>query len=114
MQALLESLWLDKAAIGISALCVVHCLAMPLALVALPALASLPVADEHFHLALVFVVIPTSMIALTLGCRRHQRWHVAAWGGVGVVILTVAAVLGHDLLGEMAEKTLTVIGEGHH
>ena len=105
-----RQIFADKAAVGISALCVVHCLTMPLIVVLLPALSGTFVAEESFHLMLVFVVLPLSMYALTLGCKKHQRYHVLAIGGIGLAILVFAAIFGHDFLGEFWEKALTVIG----
>ncbi len=102
--------FLDRAAIGLSALCMLHCLTVPAAVVLLPSLVSLPIADEHFHLALVFIVIPTSLIALCLGCRRHRHVRVLAWGVSGVAVLVFAATLGHDVFGSTAERVMTVIG----
>ena len=91
-------------------LCVIHCLATPVLLVLLPSLAVLPIADESFHLLLVFLVIPTSVTALFLGCRLHRRWSVLSWGLSGVGVLVLAALVGHDLLGETGEKLMTVVG----
>ena len=99
----------DKTAISLSVLCSIHCLLLPLAIVLLPALAGMPFADEHFHMWMVFAVIPTSIFALTLGCRKHQRYHVVAWGGIGVATLVLAVIVGHDL-GESWEKGLTLLG----
>lgn len=103
-------LLLDKTAIGLSAICAIHCLALPVALALLPSLALLPVADESFHLLLVWLVLPTSVVALALGCKRHQQWQVLAWGIAGLAVLVFAAALGHDLLGENLEKWTTVAG----
>ncbi|MEM1412610.1 MAG: MerC domain-containing protein [Pseudomonadota bacterium] len=101
---------LDRTAIGLSALCIVHCLALPLLIVLLPSLAALPFADERFHLLLVFLVVPTSAIALFMGCRRHRDRSVLAWGLTGVVILLLTALYGHDLVGEVGERAFTVLG----
>jgi hypothetical protein len=101
---------LDRAAIGLSMLCLVHCLALPVLLVLIPPLAALPFAGESFHLILVFMVLPTSIVALFLGCRRHRDWSVLALGSCGVGVLLVAALLGPGLLGEGGEKLVTVIG----
>lgn len=101
---------LDKTAIGLSALCAIHCLALPLALALLPSIALLPVADESFHKLLIWLVLPTSVIALTLGCRRHQQLQVLAWGLSGLSVLVFAAFWGHDLLGENLERWVTVFG----
>ena len=101
---------LDQASIGLSFLCVVHCLALPVVLVLAPSLASLPLGDEHFHLWLVMLVVPTSSLALFLGCRRHRRWHISVWGITGVSVLLMTAVFGHSVLGEVGERAFTVIG----
>jgi FtsH-binding integral membrane protein len=110
MTTFTASLLLDRAAIGLSTLCVLHCLALPLLLVLAPSLAVLPIADEQFHLLLVYLVLPTSILALFLGCRRHHRWSVLMWGMSGVGVLVFTALLGHDLMGELGEKVLTVMG----
>ena len=102
---------LDKAAIGISTLCLVHCLLLPVALVLLPSASILAtLSDEIFHLGMIVVVLPTSIIALTLGCRRHRAISVVALGTVGLTILVLAALFGHDLLGEAGEKIVTIVG----
>ena len=104
--------WLDKSSVGLSTVCAVHCLLMPVAVVMLPSLAALPFADERFHVLLVFFVLPLSTVALTMGCRKHRSWRVMAVGVVGLVLLLGAALAGHDLLGELTEKSATVIGAG--
>ena len=101
---------LDRSAIGLSFLCVLHCLAVPLTLILMPSLAALPIADERVHLLLVLLVLPTSTVALTLGCRQHGLKHILAWGLTGIAILVLAAVLGEGFLGEYGEKILTVVG----
>jgi len=79
----------DKAAIGLSLLCAVHCLALPLAVALLPALVSLGFQDEKFHTWMVFIVIPLSIFALTLGCRKHRNPWVLATGATGLLALVL-------------------------
>ena len=67
-------------------------------------------ADERFNLWLVMLVLPTSLVAQFLGCRRHRRWHVVGWGVAGVTALVLTAVFGHSMLGEVGERVFTVIG----
>ncbi|MFT5014796.1 MAG: hypothetical protein ACI9HA_003466 [Dinoroseobacter sp.] len=101
----------DKAAIGISALCLVHCLLIPIALALLPSMALLATfGDETFHLLLVALIMPTSIIALTLGCKRHRSWQVLTLGTAGLAILILTALFAHDFLGEDLEKMSTVLG----
>ncbi|HBD11683.1 MAG TPA: MerC domain-containing protein [Porticoccaceae bacterium] len=100
----------DKSAIGLSILCTLHCLAMPLAVVLLPSIAALPLADEAFHYWMLIGVLPVSTYALTMGCKKHQHYRLLLLGGAGLSILVFAAFAGHDILGETWEKALTVIG----
>ncbi len=108
-QALLRPM-ADKAAIGVSFLCVLHCLALPIAAASLPVISALGLDDEIFHLWLIVIVLPLSVFALTLGCRVHGNMKVLSLGMLGLGILCLAPLVGHDLLGELGEKGLTVAG----
>lgn len=100
----------DKAAIGLSLVCAVHCLLLPVALVILPTLAASTFSDERFHQWMLMTVLPTSLLALTMGCQRHRNMSVMAMGLPGLAILTLAAFLGHDWLGESGEKIASLLG----
>ncbi len=106
------SMLLDRASIGLSVICVLHCFATPILLAFAPSLLALPVADEKFHAVLIFLILPASLVALTLGCRRHGDMSVVYWGCGGLVVLLGTLVLGHDLLGDAGEKIMTVFGSG--
>ena len=101
---------LDKSAITLSIICIVHCLAVPVAVLMLPALTAYWFADESFHLALIYLVLPTSVLAIGLGCRRHRIYKIMFWGLFGLVTLIGAAFWGHEYFGEGGEKLLTIIG----
>lgn len=101
---------LDKFAVSTSAICAIHCLALPLLLGVFPALGTSIFGQESFHVLLLWLVIPLSFVALTLGCRKHKSRLVAAAGITGLIFLLFAATLGHDLLGEAGERIATVIG----
>ena len=101
---------LDRFSIGLSALCIVHCVAIPLLISVAPLLASFAFADESFHIALIALVVPTSAVALSLGCRKHRSWRIPTLGLLGVTILLSAAVGGGILFGEVGETSLTVLG----
>lgn len=101
---------LDKLAIGLSALCAIHCLFLPVAIILVPALTATVVGDEIFHRWMLLVVIPTSLFALTLGCRRHRNNTILATALLGLGIMIYAALFGHDHLGEFGEKAATLIG----
>ena len=100
----------DKTAISLSLACSIHCLLLPLSVVLVPTLTALPLANEAFHRYLLLAVLPTSIYALTMGCKKHKRYRVALLGSIGLLLLILAAVAGHDLLGEQWEKAATVLG----
>jgi len=96
----------DKFAIGLSLMCTVHCFATPVILALLPSFAVLQINGEQFHLWVLAAVLPTSLLALSLGCKKHKRTRYMACGVVGLAFLIIAVLLGQ----EEAEKALTLIG----
>lgn len=100
----------DKLAIGLSLACITHCLALPVLLVLLPSIAALQLDDESFHLWMLVAVIPSSVYALTLGCKQHKRYQLLFLGFIGIVLMILALLLGETLIGELGEKILTTIG----
>ncbi len=101
---------MDTTAIVVSIVCAIHCALLPLALVALPVLVATPLGDELFHQAMLIGVLPLSLVALAMGCRRHKNRNVVLWGWAGLAVLTFTALFGHDVLGESGEKIATIIG----
>ncbi|ROO24438.1 hypothetical protein SAOR_14680 [Salinisphaera orenii MK-B5] len=101
---------LDKTAVALSGLCLVHCLALPLLIAVFPVLGFTVVEHETFHQLILIVVIPTTAIALGVGCRRHRSRLVAVLGILGVLALVVAAFVVHAMGTEALERTVTVAG----
>ncbi len=101
---------MDKLAIGLSLACTVHCLILPVLLVVLPTLGGTALGDERFHQWLLFAVLPISIFALSIGCHRHKKSGVLVLGVLGLGALIFAVLLGHDVLGEIGEKVVSVLG----
>ncbi len=101
---------LDALALSLSGLCMIHCLALPLALTLFPIFASALVDDALFHAVLYLAVLPTSCLAFVLGYRHHRDPMLIAIGGAGLFILGFAAVFGHDLFGHSGERLVTSLG----
>ncbi len=101
---------LDRLAIALSGICVLHCLLTPVLIVSFPILAATSLADEGFHQALLWLVLPASVFALSLGCFRHKDKAVLTLGLAGLSLVMVTTMWGHETLGETGERFATVIG----
>lgn len=100
--------WLDGAAVALSVLCLVHCLALPLVIAGLPFLAGFD--DSHLHAQMLVVVLPLSMFALGIGYRRHRTMRVVVVGVAGMLLLTIGGTIAHDNYGLVADRILTISG----
>jgi len=100
--------WLDGAAVTLSALCLVHCLALPLAVAGLPFLTQY--SEGHLHAQVLVVVLPLSSVALVLGFRRHRDWRVMFGGISGMLLLVIGATVAHRQLGLTADRAFTIAG----
>ena len=96
--------FLDRLSISFSAICVVHCVFLPLILAIFPPIAIISVDEQVFHEVLIWFVFPSSMIAAYLGCSRHKDRMVLLGIGLGLVILILTAIFGHEILGETGER----------
>ncbi len=100
--------WLDGTAVALSALCLLHCLALPLVVAGLPFLAQF--GEGHLHAQMLVVVLPLSVIAFGAGYRRHHDRRVIVSGVFGMLLLVFGATIAHDQLGLVADRTMTILG----
>ena len=101
----------DKTAVGLSLLCVVHCLFLPIILILIPSLSGVfAFNDELFHTWLLYAVVPISLIAMLMGYLHHRSQRVFLIGALGLTILILTAFWGHEFLGKYGEVVLTVLG----
>jgi hypothetical protein len=98
----------DKIAVGLSGLCLLHCLLLPFVVAILPFLGQFD--DNHLHAEMLIFVVPVSVIALFVGFRRHGQINVILSGAAGLTILATGAFVIHDLYGPMADRLTTVAG----
>lgn len=99
--------WVERAAIGASMLCLVHCLALPLLLAALPALAGVLHLPESVHLWILLFAIPSSLLALLSGRAGHGFSYPTLIGLAGLGLLGAGAIpFSHGSL----ETPVTVAG----
>jgi hypothetical protein len=100
----------DQIAIALSAICIVHCLALPIVIAVLPIAAISFGNSEHFHGLMLWLVVPTSFVGFLMGYRLHRRSGIVALGAVGVVVLGGAAIWGHGAWSEVLEVSVSVAG----
>ncbi|MES1924477.1 MerC domain-containing protein [Salinisphaera sp. T31B1] len=101
---------LDKTAVALSGLCLVHCLLLPFAIALFPVLGFSLVSHETFHQLILILVVPTTAVALGLGWARHRSRTVALLGVIGIAALIAAAFIVHEYGGERLERAITVAG----
>ncbi|MFC0251348.1 MerC domain-containing protein [Massilia consociata] len=97
----------DYAGIAASALCLLHCLAMPLLLVAFPLLGLK--GDHHaWHDALLLAITAPVLLALVPGYIRHRDPVALSLGLTGLGAFLVAVFVIGPQWGEMAETVSAV------
>ena len=102
--------FLDTCAVTISGLCAVHCLALPLVLLAFPILGGTVFTDELFHQVLLWFILPTSIFAVALGVRHRFDAVVIALVSTGLALLITAALWAHDYAEPWVDTALSLSG----
>jgi hypothetical protein len=86
---------IESGAIGLSVLCALHCLALPLMLVFAPALTGVVHMSETIHILFLLLAIPVSGWAMWQGYRRHHQMMMPVIGAIGLALM-LAGVVVHD------------------
>ena len=92
-----------------SALCALHCLALPTMLVLGTAIPASLLDDALFHSAMLWIIFPSALCAFSLGCWIHKDATVIVLGVTGLLGISLAAFVLHDLVGESGERAMTLI-----
>ena len=100
----------DKASITLSLACMIHCLLMPSFLVLTSGFFALSIDNELIHKAFLIIVLPVSLYALITGYRNHKTLSYFYLGTSGLWLLVFAVFFGDGVFGELAEKSLTLLG----
>lgn len=98
----------DRFAIGLSVLCLVHCLALPVLVLVAPALEAAVLGTESpVHWVLLALALPVSCYALWHGFRHHGHRSVLVLGVVGLALMLFAV---SHVVDRALEMPLTVVG----
>ncbi|NCF31955.1 MAG: MerC family mercury resistance protein [Proteobacteria bacterium] len=99
---------LDRAAMWLSGLCLLHCLALPLAVLLAPTLSNwLEATETTTHWLLFGFAVPISVVALTRGYQRLHNTLTLVLGSAGLLLMLLAV---SHIFGAEFEVLLTVIG----
>lgn len=102
---------IDKIAMVLSALCLIHCLLTPIILIAFPVLQAFS-HDYEFHFWMALVLTVLAGLAFYRGYRVHRKMRIFAFGAIGLIFLVLGlfspVLLHYDSL--KFEITLTSIG----
>ena len=107
IRALTERFGLDRLALGLSALCLVHCVAS-VALVASIAGGSHLLAHPAWHQFGLGLAIIFAAFGLGSGFRRHRQSGPFVVGGAGLILMVAALFAPHGVF----EAALTILGVG--
>jgi peptidoglycan/LPS O-acetylase OafA/YrhL len=100
----------DMVGIGLSLLCLVHCLALPVLIAFAPAiLRGLP-GDDITHRSLAVLIGFVGFLAFRSGYKVHRRRWVLGAFITGLLLVSIAAVLGDEVLTGYRESAVTVCG----
>jgi hypothetical protein len=103
-----QRMTMDRVAVLLSAVCLLHCMAIPLAILVLPALGSLFLGSETLvHWLLLGLAVPISVLALWVGYARYGNLRSVLLGTSGLLLMFLAV---SHLFGRAPEVPLTLAG----
>ena len=92
---------------ALSVLCMAHCVLLPLALGALPAVLSQALEETPIHLGALALAAVFGVASFVPGFRQHLDWRVLALGSAGLALLGLAQTV---LPEGVAETAMTMAG----
>lgn len=96
---------LDRLAIGLSGLCLLHCMA-GFVLLSLFALTG-DWLDHRVHVVGLVLAMPLAAVALWRGWRRHGQLAIGVLGLAGLLVMTASLAVTH---GDLAEMLVSMAG----
>ena len=100
----------DKLAMTLSFACTIHCFFVPSFIILTSGFLSFSIDNEFIHYSILLLAVPISFYALISGYFNHKTIHFLPVGITGLLVLTVAVLLGEAVIGELGEKLLTLFG----
>ena len=99
---------LDRFSILLSAICLVHCVSVPVLFLIGGYVTSVAFLTEHLvHQILLLIALPLSLFSLLSGYRIHKNRKVGILGLLGLVFLILGVFLHESLAREIS---MTILG----
>lgn len=100
----------DRLGISVSGICLVHCLLLPVVISVLPIWTSAQQVHGWLHPVFAALLVPTTILALIIGFRRHHSHVVVGLMVVGLLLVVGAAIPAFHNPGIAFETVLTMTG----
>ena len=100
----------DRLGIIASTLCFLHCLATPVVLSLSAVYAHFLPSEESTHRVLAVLVTLLGVFAIGNGYRAHRKRSVLVFTGLGISLVSSAAVFGDRLPSHWLEVAITLAG----
>ncbi len=95
---------------ALSSACAIHCFFSPAFILLTSGLFSFSFDNESVHYLILLIALPVSLYALISGFMNHKTAYLLTVGVFGLFVLLLAVALGESIMGELGEKTFTLIG----
>jgi hypothetical protein len=102
--------WIDRSAMSLSGLCLVHCLAGSVLLSTISISGGL--LSHSFHFFGLLFALPLAAYALVRGVRQHGRVTVVLLGGLGLALMALSLFVGHGTGVEIGMSVTGVVALG--
>ncbi len=94
---------LDNFGLTISAACAIHCILLPVLVILSPYIELAFFTSHEFHETLMYFILPTSLVAFTMGCKKHND-DIVKLGGICAIFVLLIALSLHEF-----SETLSII-----
>jgi hypothetical protein len=102
-----KNFW-DKIGLTLSSLCLLHCLALPVVIVAFPALKSFFL-EDFTHKLFGSLIVVSAYLAFWPNFKIHKQKSVLIWGSIGVALIIFSVFLYEHTHNESLDHIITMI-----
>lgn len=96
----------DRLGIGLSGLCAIHCLLVPVFVSLIPLWPALGEFHEYTHLVFFLAIAP----AVILSIKNRKRLRAVSWYLFAGLFIIFMAWFFHEFLGDYGEAGVTLVG----